>query len=153
MDLLLTKYMSAYISYEGIHRVETYPYPEAALHEAVLNAIAHKDYSSSSPIQVKVYREGGLCIWNDGEIPNNWTIETLSITHGSKPRNLDISTTFFRAGMVESQGRGISNILKECTLAGVPQPYFDLEMGATSFHAPSKYASSANMTLREWIAM
>jgi ATP-dependent DNA helicase RecG len=73
MDLLLTKYMSAYISYQGIHRVETYPYPEAALREAVLNAIAHKDYSSGSPIQIKVYREGGLFIWNDGEMPNNWT--------------------------------------------------------------------------------
>jgi ATP-dependent DNA helicase RecG len=63
--------MSAYISYQGIHRVETYPYPEAALREAVLNAIAHKDYSSGSPIQIKVYREGGLFIWNDGEMPNN----------------------------------------------------------------------------------
>ena len=69
MDLLLTKYMSAYISYQGIHRVETYPYPEAALREAVLNAIAPKDYSSGSPIQIKVYRDGGLFIWNDGEIP------------------------------------------------------------------------------------
>jgi ATP-dependent DNA helicase RecG len=47
--------MSAYISYEGIHRVETYPYPEAALREAVPNAIAHKDYSSGSPIQIKVF--------------------------------------------------------------------------------------------------
>jgi ATP-dependent DNA helicase RecG len=121
--------MSAYISYHGIHRVETYPYPEAALREAVLNAIAHKDYSSGSPIQIKVYREGGLFIWNDGEMPNNWTIETLSVTHGSKPRNPDISNTFFRAGMVESWGRGISKILEECTLAGVPKPYFDLEMG------------------------
>jgi ATP-dependent DNA helicase RecG len=129
MDLLLTKYMSAYISYQGIHRVETYPYPEAALREAVLNAIAHKDYSSGSPIQIKVYRDGGLFIWNDGEMPNNWTIETLSVTHGSKPRNPDISNTFFRAGMVESWGRGISKILEECTLAGLPKPYFDLEMG------------------------
>lgn len=129
MDLLLTKYMSAYISYQGIHRVETYPYPEAALREAVLNAIAHKDYSSGSPIQIKVYRDGGLFIWNDGEMPNNWTIETLSVTHGSKPRNPDISNTFFRAGMVESWGRGISKILEECAKAEVPKPFFELTMG------------------------
>jgi ATP-dependent DNA helicase RecG len=31
--------------------------------------------------------------------------------------------------MVESWGRGISKILEECTLAGLPKPYFDLEMG------------------------
>lgn len=117
--------MSAYISYQGIHRVETYPYPEAALREAVLNAIAHKDYSSGSPIQIKVYRDGGLFIWNDGEMPNNWTIETLSVTHGSKPRNPDISNTFFRAGMVESWGRGISKILEECAKAEVPKPFLN----------------------------
>ena len=44
MDLLLSKYMSAYISYNGIYREETYPYPEVALREALLNAIAHKDW-------------------------------------------------------------------------------------------------------------
>ena len=109
MDLLLTKYMSAYISYNGIYREENYLYPEIALREALLNAIAHKDYSSGSPIQIKVYKDG-LFIWNDGEMPNNWTIETLLITHASKSRNPDISNTFFRAGMVESWGRGISKI-------------------------------------------
>jgi hypothetical protein len=45
MDLLLTKYLRAGISYRGIQRVETFPVPEAALREALLNAIIHKDYS------------------------------------------------------------------------------------------------------------
>ena len=38
IDLLLTKYLKAAISYEGINRIETYPFPEEALREAVLNA-------------------------------------------------------------------------------------------------------------------
>ena len=42
MDLLLTKYLKATISYEGIQRIETYPVPEGALREAVLNAIVHR---------------------------------------------------------------------------------------------------------------
>jgi len=37
--LLLTKYMKAYISYEGIQRVERYLFPVPALREALLNAI------------------------------------------------------------------------------------------------------------------
>src|SRR2546430_15024233 len=45
MDLLLTKYLKAGISYRGIQRVESLPVPEAALREAILNAILHKDYS------------------------------------------------------------------------------------------------------------
>lgn len=45
IDLLLTKYLHATISYDGIQREETYPVPETALREALLNAVAHKDYS------------------------------------------------------------------------------------------------------------
>lgn len=143
MDLLLSKYMSAMISYEGIYRVETYPYPEKALREAVLNAIAHKDYSSGSPIQIKVFPDA-LYIWNDGELPHNWTLERFVTTHTSKPRNPDISNTFFRAGMVESWGRGISRILQECALAGVPQPYFDLEMGGVDVRFSPRIAQSVS---------
>jgi len=43
MDLLLTKYLKAAIRYEGVQRVETFPVPEPALREALLNAIIHKD--------------------------------------------------------------------------------------------------------------
>ena len=53
IDLLLTKYMKAYISYEGLQRVERYLFPAPALREALLNAIIHKDYSSGVPIQIQ----------------------------------------------------------------------------------------------------
>ena len=49
LDRLLSKYLKAFISYEGVQRVETYPVPEAALREAVLNAIAHKDSPAARP--------------------------------------------------------------------------------------------------------
>jgi len=54
-DLLFTKYIKAEISYEGINRVEKYEYPKEAIREALLNAIAHKDYSGGVPIQISVY--------------------------------------------------------------------------------------------------
>jgi ATP-dependent DNA helicase RecG len=50
MDLLFTKYIKAAISYEGINRIEKYEYPRDAVREALLNAIAHKDYSGGVPI-------------------------------------------------------------------------------------------------------
>ena len=70
IDLVLTKYLRARITYEGIHRVETYPVPEPALREAVTNAIAHKDYGSGIPIQIRVY-DDRLMIWNPGQLPHN----------------------------------------------------------------------------------
>ena len=128
MDLLLTKYMRAYIRYEGISRIEEYPYPEAALREALLNAIAHKDYSCGIPIQISVYKDK-LHIWNAGNLPLNWTLETFLAKHPSKPSNPDLANTFFRAGMIESWGRGISKIISECANANIPTPHYSTDFG------------------------
>jgi len=50
LDILKAKYLKALISYNGLQRIETYPVPEEALREAILNAVAHKDYSSGTPL-------------------------------------------------------------------------------------------------------
>ncbi len=68
--------MKANIRYQGVHRIEDYPFPEEALREAVINAIAHKDYSSGIPIQISVY-ENQIFIWNSGRLPENWSVERL----------------------------------------------------------------------------
>ncbi len=99
MDLLLTKYMRANIDYEGITRTETYDFPEAALREAVLNAIVHKDYTSGNPIQISVY-DKMIWISNSGTLPQGWTVETLKKHHKSEPANPDIANVFFRAGYI-----------------------------------------------------
>lgn len=128
MDFLLTKYTRALISYQGVQRVETYPVPEEALREAVLNAIAHKDYGSAIPIQISVY-DDKIMIWNNGELYEGWTVETLRGKHSSQPFNPDIANTFFRAGMIELWGRGIEHIIDACRAERVPAPEFRLEPG------------------------
>lgn len=123
MDLLLTKYLKAAISYEGINRVERFPFPKAALREALLNAIVHKDYGGGAPIQISVY-EDKIYFWNDGQLPENCTVAQLLAKHASKPFNPLIANAFFRAGMIESWGRGIEKIRQECKAAGVPLPEY-----------------------------
>ena len=71
LDLLQTKYLRAGISYQGSQRLERFPIPEAALREAVINAIAHKDYGALIPIQISVY-DHKLIIWNAGQLPPDW---------------------------------------------------------------------------------
>lgn len=44
LDLLLSKYLKAVVTYEDIVRVERFPVPREALREAVLNALVHRDY-------------------------------------------------------------------------------------------------------------
>lgn len=121
MDLLLTKYLHAAISYEGIQRVETYPVPDEALREALLNAVAHKDYGSGVPIQISVH-DDRILFWNNGELHPGWTVKTLIQKHSSQPFNPDIANAFFRAGMIESWGRGIERIIDACHTARVPVP-------------------------------
>ena len=126
VDLLFTKYIKAFISYEGINRVETYEYPKDAVREALLNAIAHKDYSSGATIQISVY-DDKLMIWNAGQLPKDWTVETLLKKHASNPYNPDIANALFRSGYIESWGRGISKMTNLCLEAGLPKPEFDYD--------------------------
>ena len=121
MEYLLTKYTRALISYKGLSRIETYEYPEDALREALLNAVAHKDYAGCTPIQIRVYNDR-IKIWNEGQLPENWTVENLFQEHSSRPYNPDIANAFFRSGNVEAWGRGIDKMTEQCTAAGLPMP-------------------------------
>ena len=128
VDLLRTKYSRSEISYEGIYRRETPPAPAEALREAVLNAVAHRDYGDSAPIQIRVY-DDRIALWNPGALPADWTLDKLMGTHASAPHNPGIANAFFRAGMVEAWGRGIGSIVRACEAAGTAQPRWEVEPG------------------------
>lgn len=125
IDLIYTKYLRAPITYEGVVRVERYPFPREAVREALYNALIHSDYSSNVPIQIRVY-ENRLEISNKAQLPPDWTAETLLSKHVSNPLNPLLAGTFFRAGFVESWGRGIEKICRECTQYGNPSPEYSL---------------------------
>lgn len=127
IDLLFTKYIKSEISYEGINRIEKYEYPKDAIREALLNAIAHKDYSGGTPIQISVYSDK-IIFWNEGQLPENWTIENLKTKHPSKAYNPDIANALFRSGYIESWGRGTLKMIKECVALGLPQPIYFYDM-------------------------
>ena len=126
IELLFTKYIKAMISYEDIYRIETFEYPKEAMREALLNAVSHKDYACGYPIQISVYADK-IMIWNEGSLPDNWTIDKLLSKHPSKPYNPDIANAFFRSGYVEAWGRGIEKITNQCIEAGLPVPLFNVE--------------------------
>lgn len=153
IDLLFTKYIKANISYEGIHRIETYDYPKEAIREGLLNAISHKDYSSGFPIQISVYKDK-LMIWNEGQLPENWTTEKLTQKHSSKPYNPDIANAFFRSGYIESWGRGTIKIIEKCIEVGLPSPLyhydgsdFSVEFRKDIYH--KEYLQTLNLNERQ----
>lgn len=124
---LKAKYLISPIHYEGLQRIEPLEIPESALREAIFNSIIHKDYMGVS-IQMKVYRDR-IQLWNDGTLPEDFTIEKLLGPHESKPRNKNIAAAFYRAGFIESWGRGINKIRKGFQDAGLPEPKYETSMG------------------------
>ncbi|MBM3854583.1 MAG: hypothetical protein FJ399_15770, partial [Verrucomicrobia bacterium] len=121
IDLVRTKYLKAAITYQGIQRIERYPVPDAALREAVLNALVHRDYAMGAPVQIRVY-ENRLKIWNPGVLPDGWTVRNLVGAHASTPFNPTVANVFFRSGEIETWGRGIQRIFTACKDAGTPRP-------------------------------
>lgn len=126
LKLLQTKYLQAEVRYEGSSRVEQQPFPEAALREALLNTLAHKDYSGGAPVQISVY-ENQVLFWNEGHLPEHWTVENLQRKHPSKPFNPDLANTLFRAGYIESWGRGTLKMITECRAHHLPAPRFHFD--------------------------
>ena len=148
IELLHRKYLKALIGYKGLYRHENYPIPVVALREALLNALVHKDYTSAIPIQISVYPDK-MMIWNPGSLPQSWTMAQLLAKHASKPFNPDIANVFFRAGLIESWGRGIERIQNACKSAEyAPQVQWQLETDGiwTVFYYASAYVKQINHT-------
>lgn len=123
MDVLYLKYIKATVTYENDRRVEHYPYLRSAVREIVYNALVHCNWSDGIPIQIRV-DEDTLRIGNSCRLPLGWTQDTLTQYHQSKPFNPLLANTFFRAGFIESWGRGIQKVLKDCAQNGCPSPQF-----------------------------
>ena len=127
LEILFSKYLKAYISYQGIQRLEKFLFPYLAVREALLNAVVHKDYSSGIPIQISVY-DDKIVLRNSGQLPQDWTLERLLGKHPSAPYNPLIAGAFFRADYIESWGRGIEKINRECREHGIDPPLYDSSM-------------------------
>ena len=149
IDLLYTKYLKGIISYEGVSRIETYPYPREAIREAVLNAIAHKNYATLIPIQIQVFPDK-MIISNDSVFPEDWTMEDFLGKHRSRPYNPLIANTFYRAGFIESWGRGITKILEACKNAGNPEPVYHIKKDElTVVFAANKIVENENTSIKD----
>lgn len=128
IDLIYLKYLKAAISYHKETRVETYPFARDAVREAVFNALIHCNWADNIPIQIRI-EEDAMYISNSSMLPFGWTAETLMHSHSSKPFNPDIARVFYRAGYIESWGRGIQKICDACKTLGADEPEYIVHGG------------------------
>ncbi len=109
-------------------REEVWDYPLEAIREAVVNAVCHRDYTSLSNIEIRIYDEE-LIIWSPGGLPLGIILEDLFKSHASKLRNRGIAEVFFDAKLIEQWGSGIEKMQKYCLEAGLLEPIFEEYQG------------------------
>jgi ATP-dependent DNA helicase RecG len=66
-------------------------------------------------------------IYNDGRLPDNWTVDSLIAPHTSKPHNPLIAGAFFRSGQIEAWGRGVEKMKMACREWGKPGPFYRIQ--------------------------
>ncbi len=120
LEILDLKYFIKEISYEELQRIETPPYPYEAIREMLFNAIIHRKYENS-PVFISIY-DDRISIWNHGELTPELQIDDLKTNHASFPRNELLADIFYKAGFIESWGRGTLKVLQECKNHGLPEP-------------------------------
>ena len=63
-----------------------YEIPCEVVAEDIVNAVAHRDYTSNSSVQVMLFADR-LEVWNPGALPPLLSLENLHQPHGSVPGN------------------------------------------------------------------
>ncbi len=100
-----------------------YEIPVFAIHEAIVNAVAHRDYNTTAGIQVMVFVDR-LEIWNSGGLPNQLSLEDLKKPHTSYPNNPLLAGVLYLADYIQKAGSGILEMVKQCRKQGLPEPDF-----------------------------
>ena len=103
-----------------------YELPPDAVKEAIVNAVAHRDYTSNGSVQVMLFRNR-LEVWNPGQLPYGLTVSKLLEPHKSLPANPLIADPLFWTGYVDKVGTGTEDIVNLCKEKGLKEPEYHQE--------------------------
>ena len=108
---------------ESVQAPVAYEIPKEVVTEAIVNAVAHRDYTSNASVQVMLFSDR-LEILNPGRLPPSLTLEQLRDTHPSVPRNRLLARSLYFTQYIEEMGTGTLDIIRRCRDAGLPEPEF-----------------------------
>lgn len=106
-----------------------YELPPDAVGEAIVNAIAHRDYHSNAAVDVRLFADR-LEVWNPGSLPSTLSFELLRRDHPSVPNNPLLAESLYLARYIERVGSGTQMMIDQCREAGLPEPDFELRNGS-----------------------
>jgi len=119
---ILSKINVEYII-KRVKREERPELPEEALREAVVNALAHRDYRSTANVQIYVFKDR-IEIVSPGGLPAGMAEADLGVK--SIPRNPLLFGILHRMEAVENIGSGIRRIYNICQDYGLSKPKIEV---------------------------
>jgi ATP-dependent DNA helicase RecG len=108
---------------DGFVRQDLAEYPESAYREALVNAVAHRDYGlEGSFIQVRLFADR-LEIQSPGGLGGHLTVD--NIAYEQYTRNPHIMRLLEDFGYVERRGLGVDQMIRAMARAGLEPPVFE----------------------------
>ncbi len=106
----------------GLERQDWSQFPPGAVREALVNAVAHRDYSvRGEGIRVALFSDR-LEVYSPGRLPGHVTVENIVAERYS--RNESLVQVLADFGLIERLGYGIDRMLRQMADAGLPPPAF-----------------------------
>ena len=116
-------------------------YPVAVLREAVLNALAHRDYGLvGATVDVTIW-DDRIEVRSPGPLPGHITVENMRDEHYS--RNPKIMRVLKIMGLVEEYGEGIDRMHSEMEARLMEPPIFDATPDSVTVTLRNKSLASA----------
>jgi ATP-dependent DNA helicase RecG len=118
-------------------RTEIPEYPLDAIREALLNTLIHRDYRSSTDVQIKIFDQK-ITFFNPGGLYGNITLEELlSDTYQASTRNKQIAEAFYLTHDIEKYGSGFVRIRQ--AIANYPTMKFNFHEFGDGFVSEFSY--------------
>lgn len=118
----IDKHTSHYEAVVGTHRETFAEYPPAVLREAILNALAHRDYGLvGATVDVTIW-DDRIEIHSPGPLPGHITTENMRNEHYS--RNRRVMRVLKTLNLVEEYGEGVDRMFNEMEARLMEPPHF-----------------------------
>jgi len=129
VDFVLSKiYRSIGTRAESVRAPRTYEIPAEVVTEAIVNAVAHRDYTDNGSVQVMLFADR-LEVRNPGRLPTTLTLEKLRQAHSSVPGNPLLAESLYLTEYIERMGTGTLDMIRRCVEADLPEPEFAVSDG------------------------
>ncbi len=106
---------------DGLFRVELPTFDEVPVREALLNAVAHRDYRLGGSVFVRQYAQR-LEMVSPGGLPSG--ITPLNILDQQNPRNRRLAEALAKCGLIERSGQGMNLMFESAIRQGKALPSF-----------------------------